>query len=188
MSDFQLDILKKLNELGEIKSTLQVFADKDSQDVLSALNSLKAHSKLNYTKHDTILYDLSTEGQDILNNGSHEMKLLKLIKEVGNLKISDVNAKLGKDGKLGQARAFKNGWIKKNENNELEVNEKGKNDVEDTTQVELKAIVEGKADSLDKNVVNDLKKRKLITPKKLTDFEVVKGAEFSLEIKNWKLI
>ena len=183
MSDFQLDILKKLNELGEIKSTLQVFADKDSQDVLSALNSLKAHSKLNYTKHDTILYDLSTEGQDILNNGSHEMKLLKLIKEVGNLKISDVNAKLGKDGKLGQARAFKNGWIKKNENNELEVNEKGKNDVEDTTQVELKAIVEGKADSLDKNVVNDLKKRKLITPKKLTDFEVVKGAEFSLEIK-----
>ena len=124
MSDFQLEILKTLGELNEIKSTLHTFPTKDSQEVLSALSSLQSHSKLDFTKHDTILYDLTAEGKDILNNGSHEMKLLNLVNDLGKLQIKDVMSKMGANGKVGQARAFKNGWIVKNKENELEVNEK----------------------------------------------------------------
>ncbi len=90
MSQFQLDILKKLDELNEIQSTLTTFPDVKSQDVLSALNSLKAHSKLVYTKSDTIHYDLTKEGQDIIDNGSHEIKLVELINKLGKLQIKDL--------------------------------------------------------------------------------------------------
>lgn len=183
MSGFQLEILQKLHDLGEIKSTSHTFPGVDPQDVLSALNSLKAHSKLNYTKNDIIYHDLSSEGQDILANGSHEMKLLQLISELGKLQIKDVNAKLGSNGKVGQARAFKNGWIIKNKDNELEISDKVKGTVpEDETKLLLAKIVQKEDSSIDAKVLADLKKRKLIVPKKRTDFVVTKGDDFSLEL------
>lgn len=183
MSSFQLEILQKLSDLGEIKSTLQTFPNVDPQDVLSALNSLKAHGKLNYTKNDIVYHELSDEGQDILANGSHEMKLLQLISELGKLQIKDVNAKLGANGKVGQARAFKNGWIVKTKNNELELSDKTKNSVpEDETKILLAKIVQRNDSSIDSKVLADLKKRKLIIPKKQTDFVVTKGEDFSVEL------
>lgn len=189
MSQFQLDLLKKLDELNEIKSTLSVFPDIKSQDVLSALNSLKAHSKLDYTKSETIYYDLTNEGQDIVKNGSHEIKLVELINKLGKLQIKDVMAQLGpQNGKVGQARAFKNGWIKKTPENELVLSEKiaaGSGDVScqltDETKDQLIAI-QNPANQLDAKTINDLKKRKLVTPRKETDFHVVKGPDFSLEL------
>lgn len=182
MSKFQLEILQKLSDLNEINSTLQCFPAVDPQDVLSALNSLKAHAKLNYTKKDILYYDLSSEGQDILANGSHEMKLLQLVKELGKLQIKDVGAKLGPNGKVGQARAFKNGWIIKNKDNELEVSEKVTETPEDETKLLLAKILEGQDSSIDAKTLADLKKRKLIVPRKQTDFSVTKGDDFSLEL------
>ncbi|KAK5773733.1 phenylalanine--tRNA ligase subunit alpha PWA37_005020 [Arxiozyma heterogenica] len=189
MSQFQLDILKKLDELNEIKSTLSVFPDIKSQDVLSALNSLKAHSKLDYTKSETIYYDLTNEGKDIVKNGSHEVKLVELINKLGKLQIKDVMTQLGpQNGKVGQARAFKNGWIKKTPENELVLSEKiasGNEDITsqltDETKDQLIAI-QNPANQLDAKTINDLKKRKLVTPRKETDFHVVKGPDFSLEL------
>ncbi|EDO15344.1 hypothetical protein Kpol_1011p16 [Vanderwaltozyma polyspora DSM 70294] len=186
MSEFQLNILKHLGDLGEIKSTLQVFPDVDSQDVLSALNSLKAHGKLLYTKNDKMLYELTSEGQEILNNGSHEMKLVQLITDLGKLQIKDVNAKLGPNGKVGQARAFKNGWIVKTKENELELSEKCKDpsQLQDETKLLLQKIVNN--ETVDDKTINDLKKRKLVLPKKLTDFIVTKGEDFSLELTKFE--
>lgn len=185
MSEFQLKILQKLDELNEIKSTLKTLPDVDPQDVLSALNSLKAHGKLNYTKHDILYYDLSPEGQEILTNGSHEMKLVQLIHDLGKLQIKDVNTKLGSNGKVGQARAFKNGWIVKNKANELELSENIKNHEipKDDTKILLSKIVSNKdISSIDDKTIADLKKRKLIIPKKQTDFVVTKGDDFSLQV------
>lgn len=181
MSDFQLHILRKLNELGEIQSTLRVFPEVDAQDVLSALNSLKAHGKLEFTRHDTMLYSATPEGQDIIDHGSHEMKLLQLINQLGKLQIKDVAAKLGSNGKVGQARAFKNGWIVKTKANELEASEKVKEHLpQDETQLTLSRAIKG--ETVDAKTIADLKKRKLVTPKKQTDFSIVKGSNFSLEV------
>ncbi|GAV54826.1 hypothetical protein ZYGR_0AS01490 [Zygosaccharomyces rouxii] len=181
MSDFQLQILGKLGDLGEIPSTLQVFPDVDPQDVLSALNSLKAHGKLDFKRYDSILYTATDEGKEIVTHGSHEMKLLQLVNELGKLQIKDVPTKLGSNGKVGQARAFKNGWIVKTKENELEPSEKVKGQLPaDETQSAITKAVNG--EKVDDKVLTDLKKRKLITPKKQTDFSVAKGADFSLEV------
>lgn len=184
MSQFQLDILKKLDELNEINSTLTTFPNVKSQDVLSALNSLKAHSKLTYTKSDTIHYDLSKEGQDIIDNGSHEIKLVELINKLGKLQIKDVMTQLGpQNGKVGQARAFKNGWIKKTPENELTLSDKVnlEEQLVDETKEQLIAI-QLPNQTLGDKIINDLKKRKLVTPRKETDFHVIKGSDFSLEL------
>ncbi|QLG74896.1 hypothetical protein HG535_0H02230 [Zygotorulaspora mrakii] len=184
MSAFQLDVLQQLNALGKIDSTLATFPKEDPQDILSALSSLNAHGKIEYTRKDSIQYDLSEEGKDILANGSHEMKLVQLIKDFGKLKIKDVNEKLGPKGKVGQARAFKNGWIVKSKENELELSDKlqgGVNPSDETKEL-LHKIVDKKDSEINAKVLADLKKRKLIVPKKVTDFVIVKGNDFSLDL------
>ncbi|CCE62694.1 hypothetical protein TPHA_0D00500 [Tetrapisispora phaffii CBS 4417] len=182
MSAFQLEVLKQLDILGEIKSTTAVFANVNPQDVLSVLNSLKAHGKLTYTKNETITYDLSEEGNNILNNGSHEVKLVQLINDMGKLQIKDVTSKLGPNGKVGQARAFKNGWIIKTKENELELSDKAKDPsaIVDETKDILEKII--KNEPIDNKIIADLKKRKLIIPKKNADFSVIKGPDFSLDL------
>ncbi|KOG99798.1 phenylalanine--tRNA ligase subunit alpha [Saccharomyces eubayanus] len=188
MSDFQLEILKKLDELDEIKSTLATFPQHESQDVLSALNSLKAHSKLEFSKVDTVTYELTKEGAQILSDGSYEIKLVKLIQELGHLQLKEVMSKLGPQvGKVGQARAFKNGWIAKNNGNELELSAKLQgtdlNGLVDETQAVLAQIkANSDLESIDAKTLNDLKKRKLVVQGKITDFHVIKGADFSTEL------
>ena len=186
MSDFQLQILQKLNEQGEIVSSLAAFPDKSSQDVLSALNSLKAHNKVEFKNIDTMHYDLSKEGQEIVDKGSHEILLVKVISELGKLQIKDVAAKLGPSGRVGQARAFKNGWIKKNDSNELELSDKVKamdiNALADDTKELLGKLASGGGSSADAKTLADLKKRKLVNQRKVTDFNITKGQDFSLTL------
>ena len=188
MSEFQLEILKTLDTLGSIASTLQTFPDKTPADVLSALNSLKAHNKLDFSKRDIIYYVLTKEGEDIVKNGSHEILLVKLIHDLGKLQIKDVMSKMGgSSGKVGQARAFKNGWIVKTKENELVLSEKlagmKLDELEDTTRDTLMKLSDHKLSStVDDKTVADFKKRKLINVKKETDFKVIKGPDFSLDL------
>ncbi|AMD20255.1 HDL489Cp [Eremothecium sinecaudum] len=184
MSELQLDILKKLGEAGTIESTLETFPGVDSQAVYSALNSLKANGKVEYKNHDSIYYTLTQEANEIVSKGSHELRLLHIVNQLGKLQIKDVAAHLGPNGKVGQARAFKNGWIVKNNDNELEVNGKvgDVSTVKDETKQLLESIAKNDLSGIDAKTINDLKKRKLITPRKETSFNVVKGPEFSLEL------
>ncbi|SCU81362.1 LANO_0B02806g1_1 [Lachancea nothofagi CBS 11611] len=184
MSDLQLDILQKLNELGTIESTLDVFSNIDPQVILSSLNSLKAHGKLEYTKQDKTYFTLTKEGDDIVAKGSHEIRLLQLVAKLTKLQIKDVATHMGADGKVGQAKAFKNGWLSKNKDNELTVSEKvsSVDDVVDETKDILLQIQDGKYECINEKTLNDLKKRKLIAAKKDTSFKVVKGADFSTEL------
>ncbi|SCU78568.1 LADA_0A06282g1_1 [Lachancea dasiensis] len=184
MSDLQLDILQKLNELGTINSTLEVFPNINPQVILSSLNSLKAHGKLEYTKEDKTYYTLTNEGDEIVAKGSHEIRLLQLVDKFTKLQIKDVATHMGADGKIGQAKAFKNGWISKNKDNELTISDKisSVRDVADETKDTLLNIREGKLQSVNDKTLNDLKKRKLIVAKKDTTFQVTKGADFSTEL------
>lgn len=185
MTDIQLNILSKVEELGEINSTSTLYPEIDSQTMASYLNSLKSHEKIDFNKQDTIFYDLTKEGEDIVTNGSHEVKLLSLISEFGKLEIKEVATRMGADGKLGQARAFKNGWIVKTPENELKLSDKvgAVSDVRDETREQLEKIKAGKSSEVDNKSIADLKKRKLVTPRKETTFKVVKGKDFSTELK-----
>ncbi|BAO41592.1 Phenylalanyl-tRNA synthetase, beta subunit, cytoplasmic [Kluyveromyces marxianus] len=184
MSDIQLEILQKVDKLGQIDSTSEVYPDIDSQTMASYLNSLKSHDKIDFSKQDTIFYTLTKEAEDIVANGSHEVKLLQLIDKFGQLKIKDVSTHMGADGKVGQARAFKNGWIVKTPENELKVSDKVSDvaQVKDQTKEQLEKIKKNDLAGISDKDINDLKKRKLITPRKETTFKVVKGKDFSTEL------
>ncbi|CAG85765.1 DEHA2C01298p [Debaryomyces hansenii CBS767] len=181
MSDLQLQILKSVNEHDGIESTLEVpeFAKIDANTLHSNLTSLWAKEMINFKKIETDKWILTKEAEEFLGAGSHEMRLLEeVMKSLDGLKISDVNAKLGQVGKLGQGKAFKNGWIGKNDDKLVSKVDKLP---EDTAVSQLKTIKEtGTLD--DKKELTELKKRKLVTLTKIVGFNVTKAAKFGLEI------
>lgn len=183
MSDIQLQILRAVDENNGISNTLELdqFKSIDSNTLHSNLTSLWAKEMINFSKIETDSYTLTEEAQDILNNGSHEIRLLnEVLKSLDGLKISDVNTKLGKVGKLGQGKAFKNGWISKNDDKLVAKVDKAP---EDEIANQLKEIKSTGTLQNKKDLV-DLKKRKLITLIKIVGFKVEKAEKFGLEIIN----
>ncbi|CCH45621.1 phenylalanyl-tRNA synthetase alpha chain [Wickerhamomyces ciferrii] len=183
MSELQLTILKTLDSQGPIANTLETFPNKTSQEVQAALNSLLARQKITYKNIDKEQWNLTQEGQDIVSNGSHEYRLLETVLKLEHLKISEVGNVLGPAGKMGQGKAFKNGWISKN-GDELIINDKldKSNLPNDETALELKQL-QDQGTLSDSKKLADLKKRKLATVSKIQSFSVEKGPEFSLEIE-----
>lgn len=127
-------------------------------------------------------WSLTSEGKEIVEKGSHEFRVLvEVTNSLEGLKITDVAKKLGKVGQVGQGKAFKNGWIKK-EGDTLRVSDKISADSlpEDETALQLKAVLAGQLP--DKKVLGDLKKRKLVALTKVFSYKVEKGVKFSTTI------
>ncbi|CDK27434.1 unnamed protein product [Kuraishia capsulata CBS 1993] len=182
MSDLQLTILKVLNSKGAIADTLAEFPDVSYQVVQAAVTSLAAKSMVVFKISEKESFGLTKEGEDIVTNGSHEYRLLnKVIESLEGLKISEVGSIFGKDGKVGQARAFKNGWISKS-GDTLVTKTDADHLPEDTTAVQLKEIKSTGTLSTNPKDLAELKKRKLITSTKVISFKIEKGPEFALEI------
>ncbi|KAH3682561.1 hypothetical protein WICPIJ_006473 [Wickerhamomyces pijperi] len=185
MSELQLRILQVLEKKETIENTKVEFPELDSQTVQAALNSLLARAKIAYKTIEKEQCNLTEEAQDIVKNGSHEFRLLETISKLQSLKIAEVSNVLGPAGKMGQGKAFKNGWISKN-GDELILNEKidAANLPADETANELKQIEQGTL--TDAKKITDLKKRKLVTVSKILSFSVSKGPEFSLKIEKFE--
>ncbi|ANZ75708.1 BA75_03025T0 [Komagataella pastoris] len=182
MSDLQHRILQVLDAQDVIQDTKVQFPELDSQTVQAALNSLLARSMIKYTNIETDYWLLTDEAKDIVQNGSHEFRLLQEVTtNLEGLKIADVGTVLGKNGKLGQAKAFKNGWIFK-DGDRILTKFKDRPLPNDETAQNLKDIKENQGAGVDKKELQDLKKRKLITMSKIVSYKVEKAAEFSLEI------
>lgn len=182
MSDLQLTILKKLDQ-GTIADSGAAFPGVDSQAVHAALASLSSRNMVTFKSIENELWNLTDEAKDIVKNGSHEYRLLEIIVKLEQLKIADVGKELGDAGKMGQARAFKNGWISK-DGDTLVLNAKINKDVlpADETCADLKEI-EQSGTLKDKKKLAELKKRKLVTMTKLLTYTIEKGPEFALTIE-----
>lgn len=141
MSDLQLNILKVLGEKGSIPDSSVEFPNEESQQLQSALNSLLARAMITYKTKESEIYNLTDEAKDIVSHGSHEYKLLnKVIESLEGLKVTDVESVMGKNGKVAQGRAFKNGWISK-DGDKLVAKVENVSSVDDTTADQLKEIV-----------------------------------------------
>lgn len=183
MSEIQLSILKAVEAAnGVVENSLETFPGVDSTTIKGALDSLLARSMIQYQTLEKEVYALSEEGEDILKNGSYEYRLLELItSKVEGLKLAEVGPILGKNGSIGQARAFKNKWLTKN-GDTLVSNYSSSTLPEDTTSIQLAEIA--KTGTLgDKKVLQDLKKRKLILLNKIVSYKISKNVNFALEIK-----
>lgn len=182
MSDVAHTILKALDASpsGVIPDSRVAFPHIDSSQIQGAVTSLASRSMVTFKAIERDLWTLTAEGVDIVANGSHEMRLFdKVTEAMEGLKISEVTKVMGDSGKVGQQRAFKNGWIKK-DGDKLVKNLDSR--PEDKTAADLKHIEEKGGLDNEKELA-ELKKRKLVVKTKLVSYEIEKGPEFALEIR-----
>ncbi|KAH9999312.1 phenylalanine-tRNA ligase [Russula vinacea] len=132
--------------------------DADAQiSILGALNSLLSREMIHYESHETLSHVLTPEGIQIALQGAGSPITPAALKKI----IGDEAAK------VGQGRAFKNGWIAKDGDGLV----KAVSSIEDTTQRELR-----------EKSLADLRKRKLAAQKRGQWFTVHKGPNFSTSI------
>ncbi|KAG9245710.1 phenylalanyl-tRNA synthetase-like protein alpha chain [Calycina marina] len=180
-ADLSAQILHALSHKDSIKSSSE-FPTLPSTTVKSALDTLASRSMIKYetdTKEDVILEE---EGEGILKDGSHEVRILHALqKEMEGLSLSELEDVIGdkKAVQLGSGKGFKNKWFSKEKSGKLVAKTTG--DVEDVTRDQLR-IVQQKHTYPDSKVVAELKKRKLVKTQKVISYTVYKDKEYALEI------
>lgn len=178
----QVFLLEKLNEKNEIPNTSHLEFDGKKlgpQEAQSAILSLAAKNMIEFSRHEIEIYSLTAEGEDICANGSHEAKVYnEICASMSGLNIGELKKKLGNSAGIGQGRAFKLGWIKKDGDKLV----KNTDSITDETPKVLNEIKEHGTIS-DNKTLTDLKKRKLVERNKIMYFSLRKGPNFSLQIE-----
>jgi len=178
----QIEILNFLDKNGKIEDSANFqFEGKNIDQLvfLGALNSLTSKEMVNYKQIENEKWNVTAEGNEIVETGSHEAKVFNAIPEGDEgISIADLTAKVGPSAKIGQGKAFKNKWISKKGNCLV----RAVDSIQDKTQEDLKIIKETN-NHPDANILKDLKKRKLIDRQKITSYSVEKGEKFSTTIE-----
>ncbi|KAJ2930225.1 hypothetical protein H1R20_g6893, partial [Candolleomyces eurysporus] len=135
-----------------------------------------------YETHEVISHVLTAEGAQIATEGSHEARVWSVLPLPGQgtpVTPAQLKKEVGDEtAKVGQGRAFKNGWIGKDGDGLV----KKVAEINDTTQLELKEVQETGTLTTGEKILADLRKRKLIAQKKGQWFTVKKGSNFSTSI------
>lgn len=142
---------------------------------------MQSKKMITYGTVDAEVPTLTPEAESIVEKGSHEARVFEAVLSRGleGLKIGDLEGVVGKESaKVGQGKAFKEGWVKKDGAKLVTLVQS----ITDTTQVLLAKIAKGDY-SVDAKTVNDLKKRKLVKmEKRITFNEIKKGEKFAREV------
>ncbi|KAN0126960.1 phenylalanine-tRNA ligase [Russula decolorans] len=184
----QHTILHSLDTHGSISDTRTLSipgstaqaTDADAQiSILGALNSLLSREMIHYESHETLSHALTPEGVQISQQGSHEARVWAALPAKGAgspVPPAELKKIIGDEAaKVGQGRAFKNGWIAKDSNGLV----KAVSSIEDTTQKDLREIESTGTLTTGEKSLADLRKRKLAVQKKGQWFTVHKGPNFS---------
>lgn len=176
-------ILHTLDKTGTIENSQKAFPDVSSVEVQSAVASLADKDMITAEQVEHELWTLTQEGEEILALGSHEIRLFDAVAAaVDGLAIKDVTKLFGNGGRIGQQRAFKNGWITKDGDKLVpKITERPS----DTTTEEL-SIVSATGSLEDQKSLDELKKRKLVAKTKVWWFKIGKGAEFALVVPQYE--
>ncbi|KAJ7094630.1 phenylalanine-tRNA ligase [Mycena belliarum] len=147
--------------------------------VLGALNSLLSREMVKFETHEIVSHALTPEGSQIALDGSHEARVWSALPTKGQgmpVTPAQLKKQVGDEtAKVGQGRAFKNGWIGKEGDGLVKL----ASSIKDVTQLDLVEIQSsGMLKSGEKDLA-DLRKRKLIVQRKGQWFTVHKGSEFS---------
>ncbi|KAF2006329.1 hypothetical protein P154DRAFT_570390 [Amniculicola lignicola CBS 123094] len=171
------DVLNLLDSKEPLHSS-DDFPTIPQPEIKAALDRLASRSMVEYETSDTEEVTLTAEAETIVADGSHEYKVWDAVKQAGKIPIKELPKIVGADSaKVGQGNAFKNKWIKKDGDSLVLV----ANEVQDTTRDVLAGIKDTKALS-DTKLLNDLKKRKLVTLSKVISYTVKKGPKYAKEI------
>ncbi|KAK6523053.1 Phenylalanyl-tRNA synthetase, beta subunit, cytoplasmic [Arthrobotrys megalospora] len=186
MAELQTEVLQKLDASPTATLTSEDdFPTLPFTTLKAALDSLGSKEMITYETRETEYNVLTAEGQQILETGSHEARVWEIVHRLGEFKIAELakQDEFASDpgsAKVGQARAFKEGWIKKHPEDKTKIIS-GVDSIHDTTRDYLYTI--SKSGTLpDAALVADLKKRKLILAQKKVAFTIKKGTKFALEV------
>ncbi|KAK4467993.1 hypothetical protein MN116_008174 [Schistosoma mekongi] len=182
--DIQNTILHTLDNEDYFKS--DKLAEKlgvDHQIVVGGIKSLENYSGIiDYENVVEVILQLTQEGYEMLNNGSHEYRVYCAIPESG-IPQSDI-LKTFSSAKIGISKALSLKWISliKNEDGVAYLHRLIP-EVKDDVQQLLLEVKESKR-PLSDSEKSQLKKRKLVTELKRTSYLVRKGPSFSTDIRS----
>ncbi|KDR83606.1 hypothetical protein GALMADRAFT_55520 [Galerina marginata CBS 339.88] len=194
-----LDTLESQSAIKDTRSlvlpgqTATASTNEDQIAILGALNSLlsreascllfcarlSSNYMIEYDAHEALSHAPTPEGSQILMDGSHEARVWSVLPAKGTgVPMTPVQLKkaIGDEtAKVGQGRAFKNGWIAKDGDGLVKISL----EIQDTTQNDLREIAATGTLKEGEKVLADLRKRKLVIQKKGQWFTVHKGSKFS---------
>ncbi|EAQ91105.1 hypothetical protein CHGG_03040 [Chaetomium globosum CBS 148.51] len=176
--DLPSEVLQALSKSDLISST-EAFPDVPFKSIKAALDRLASRSMVTYEQVEREEAFLEPEAEIIVSHGSHEARVFEAVRQaVDGLSIQDLESKIGDKTvtKLGQGKAFKEKWIKKDGAKLIALVES----IDDVTRNQLKVIQEKRTH--DAKIVADLKKRKLLNMQKVISFRISKGPKFALEL------
>ena len=173
--DLTLQILQAV-DAHEIVKTAETFPHTSQTEIKAALDRLASRSMIEYDTKDSEEVILTAEGEQIVAEGSHEYKVWDAVRQAGKLSLKDAILATPA-AKAGQGKAFKNKWVKKDGDSLVPLTDS----VTDTTREDLQYVADHrtarKADDL-----KDLRKRTLVTTRKVITYEARKGPKWGLEI------
>lgn len=181
MAELSENILKYLSENESVNTvTLAKVFQEDHQKIIGALKSIQAHGNLveALPQNDKFL-ELTTEGKEIADTGSHEAKIFNAIPDDGIqmdqlLKIPNA--------KVGFSKAMSAKWILLDKSGKAPIVKRKVSKIVDTVQANLKLILSGHASQIADNVKQEYKSRKLLQEVQKKSFNLTKGPEFSLNL------
>ncbi|KAK4175615.1 tRNA synthetases class II core domain (F)-domain-containing protein [Triangularia setosa] len=176
--DLTSEILQALSQKDPINST-EAFPQTPFESIKAALDRLASRSMVKYDQVEREEAFLEPEAEIIVSHGSHEARVFDAVhKALEGLSIQDLEKEIGDKTvtKLGQGKAFKEKWIKKDGAKLVALVDS----INDVTRDQLKVIKETKTH--DAKIIADLKKRKLLKLQKVISFTIRKGEKFALEM------
>jgi len=158
----------------------------DHNSVVGASKSLEGDDYVALTENSTSFYTSNAEADDIVANGSQEVRVLAALlgaADAGGLSVPELQSAVmgGKAvAKIGMGNCMKNKWAKKGEGGKV-VAVVAMADATDAVQEMLVALIQAGGDptALDAKSVTALKRRKLITLVTRKSYAVVRGAAFA---------
>ena len=185
--DLEAQVLAALQSTPKFDTYAQAKAlGVDHQALVGAVKSLWADGYVTMDQKSCSWLNATKEGCDISKNGSPEYKVYAAVSAAGSLPVSDLEKAVGKvNAKVGLGAAMREKWLKKGGDGSLSVAKEG---VADATRKMLEPFV-GLSEPpatppvLQANDEKQLLRRKLLKKETLKQFEVAKGANYSLERK-----
>jgi phenylalanyl-tRNA synthetase alpha chain len=167
-------VVAVLQEHNEIEDSLELASKRgwDHDRLVGVIKSLEVDGRTSSSQMKREGWKLTAEGEAYAERGSPEVQVFNCINSKGSCTKEDLDQALGEVGKVGSGVAMKNQWISMNKATKAFTPSVAS--VSDDVQKDLKAL-----QSLPKDKLDALKKRKLAVPTSTTAFKVVKTESFS---------
>ncbi|CAD5112718.1 DgyrCDS1936 [Dimorphilus gyrociliatus] len=181
MTDIQDQVLSILSSKDNIDSlTLASALNLSHTKIVGALKSIHAFGNIiEMSQRTEKSWELTEEGKKVAQHGSHEARVFNAIPSEGvrreELMKTDENAK------IGFSKAMSCGWITLDKAKGLVL--KKVDSIEDTTKNTCELVNQKQLSDIPDAVMNDLKKRKLVSQTSVTIFDVKKGSQFTLKLE-----